>query len=435
MKSFFDGTLKKKLQRRAIIVGAYKKAENNNLQQNRLDEMASLCKTAGGKIVGRVSQYVDRFNPATLIGSGKVEEVASLVRENDADLVVFDSSLSASQQMNLEKKLKLQVIDRPGIILDIFALHARTRESKVQVELAQFEYLLPRLAKGWSHLERQEGSIGTRGPGETQLETDRRLIRLRIRDLKKKLKNIEEERLLQRKGRKEFFNVCLVGYTNAGKSSVFNLLTGEDVTAANYLFATLDSTTRRLDLQNGNKALISDTVGFIKKLPVSLVASFKSTLYEASRADLLLHVIDISDENFEERIAAVNSVLNDIGCDNIPVLNLFNKIDKFSDPDMFRLLLGRYSGARFVSAVTGEGINGLLESLHAFIEKSKTTIIADIHPSDGGKLSLLRTIGHLIDSVAEDDILRVKIRLPLIQLGKLETEGIKYRILDDENGD
>lgn len=435
MKSFFDGTLKKKLKRRAVVVGAYKKSESNNNQGNRLDEIISLSRTAGGKIVGSITQYIERFNPSTLIGGGKVEELARLVKEKNADLVVFDTSLSASQQMNLEKKTKTQVIDRPGLILDIFALHARTRESKIQVELAQFEYLLPRLAKGWSHLERQEGSIGTRGPGETQLETDRRLIRLKIRDLKKKIKNIEGERLIQRKQRKGHFNVCLVGYTNAGKSTIFNLLTGEDITAANYLFATLDSTTRRLDLSNGNRILLSDTVGFIKRLPVSLVAPFRSTLYEASSADLLLHVIDIADEDFEEKIATVNGVLNDLGCSDIPIIHLFNKIDKFSDPEMFRLLLSKYSGARFISAVSKEGINRLLESIENYIEKSKATIIADIHPADGGKLSLLSSFGQVIDSVDNDGILKVKVRLPKIMLGKLKAEAIEYQLLDNEDGD
>ncbi len=435
MKSFFDGTLQKKLKRRAIVVGAYKKSENHNNQNNRLDEIISLSRTAGGKVVGSITQYVERFNPSTLIGEGKVEELTRLVKEKNADLVVFDTLLSASQQMNLEKNIKTQVIDRPGLILDIFALHARTRESKIQVELAQFEYLLPRLAKGWKHLERQEGSIGTRGPGETQLETDRRLIRLRIRDLKKKIKNIEGERLVQRKRRKGLFNVCLVGYTNAGKSTVFNLLTGEDITAANYLFATLDSTTRRLDLSNGNKILLSDTVGFIKRLPVSLVAPFKSTLFEASSADLLLHVIDIADEDFEEKISTVNSVLNDLGCGDIPVIHLFNKIDKFSDPEMFRLLLSKYSDARFISAVSKEGINRFLESLENYLEKSKATIIADIHPADGGKLSILRSFGQVIDSVDNNGVLKVKIRLPKVFLGKLNAESIEYQMLDDENGD
>jgi GTP-binding protein HflX len=431
LKSFFDGTPKKRLLQRAVAVGIHKKSDYSLNRQNQLDEIVSLCRTAGADVVGRFSQTVDRFNPSTMLGKGKVEELKAFAENMKTNLLVFDTALSASQQMNLEKKLNLQVIDRPGIILDIFALHARTREARAQVELAQFEYLLPRLARGWKHLERQEGAIGTRGPGETQLETDRRLIRLRIRDLKKKLKAIESERLIQRKGRKDIFKVCLVGYTNAGKSSIFNFLTGENITAANYLFATLDSTTRRLGLTGKNEMLLSDTVGFIRKLPVSLVASFKSTLFEVSDADLLIHVIDISDKDFEERISTVNGVLREIDCHNIPVLHAFNKIDKRNDPDLFRILLGKYPGSRFLSAVTGEGSARLIDTLNTRLEKSRTTVVADIPPDDGSQLNLVNSIGQVIDSVADDGILKVTVKLPINRLGKLKSSGIKFvRIVD-----
>ncbi|UCC80820.1 MAG: GTPase HflX [Candidatus Zixiibacteriota bacterium] len=426
MKSFFDGIPGKRILQRAIVVGVRKKGDYAVTRDNYLDEIASLCRTAGAEVVGRFIQALDRFNPSTLIGVGKVEELAAFAEGKRANLVIFDTSLSPSQQMNLERKLKLQVIDRPGIILDIFALHARTREARVQVELAQFEYLLPRLARGWKHLERQEGSIGTRGPGETQLETDRRLVRLRISELKKKLKRIESERLVQRKMRKGLFKVCLVGYTNTGKSSIFNFLTGEDVTAANYLFATLDSTTRRLKLSGKNELLISDTVGFIRKLPVSLVASFKSTLFEVSSADLLIHVIDTSESYFEDRIASVNSVLGEIDADTIPVLHVFNKIDKINDPDLFRSLLGQYPGSRFVSAVTGEGMGRLMETLESYLEITRVTVIANIHPDDGRKMNILGSLGQLIDSETYDGILKVKVKLPVNRLGKLESEGIEF---------
>lgn len=431
MKSFFDGTPRKKALQRAVAVGVRKKGDYASAQDSYLDEIVSLCRTAGAEVVGRFMQAVDRFNPSTLMGSGKVEELAALVKEKGANLVIFDTSLSPSQQMNLEKKLKLQVVDRPGIILDIFALHARTRESRVQVELAQFEYLLPRLSRGWKHLERQEGSIGTRGPGETQLETDRRLIRLRISELKKKLKRIESERLIQGKMRKGLFKVCLVGYTNTGKSSIFNFLTGENITAANYLFATLDSTTRRLKLSGKNELLISDTVGFIRKLPVSLVASFKSTLYEVSGADLLIHVIDISESDFDDRIATVNGVLREIECGGIPVLHIFNKIDKLNDPDLFRSLLGQYPGSRFASAVTGEGMARLVESLEFYLDKSRVTVMANIPPHDSDKINLLSSLGQLIDSETDDGILKVKVKLPVNRLGKLTSKGIEFVRLKD----
>jgi GTP-binding protein HflX len=431
LKSFFDGISKKRLRQHAVAVGIQKKGDYSLNRQNHLDEIVSLCRTAGAEVVGRFTQSVERFNPSTMLGKGKVEELNAFAKNMNANLLVFDTALSASQQMNLEKKLNLQVIDRPGIILDIFALHARTREARAQVELAQFEYLLPRLARGWKHLERQEGAIGTRGPGETQLETDRRLIRLRIRDLKKKLKAIENERLIQRKGRKDIFKVCLVGYTNAGKSSIFNFLTGEDITAANYLFATLDSTTRRLRLTGKNELLLSDTVGFIRKLPVSLVASFKSTLFEVSDADLLIQVIDISDEEFEDRISTVNGVLREIDCHNIPVLYAFNKIDKRNDPDLFRVLLGKYPGSRFLSAVTGEGTARLIETLNSRLEKSRTTVIADIPPDDGSQLNLVNSMGQLIDSVADNGILKVTVKIPINRLGKLKSSGIKFVRIDD----
>jgi GTP-binding protein HflX len=431
LKSFFDGRPKRKTRRRAVVVGVYKKRDASAVRGNNLDEIESLCRTAGARVVGRLSQMVERFTPATLLGSGKVEKLADYTKENEANLVIFDTSLSPSQQTNLEKRLNLQVVDRPALILDIFAFHARTRESRVQVELAQLEYLLPRLAKGWTHLERQEGSIGTRGPGETQLETDRRLLRLRISELKKKLKRIESERKTQRKMRKGLFKVCLVGYTNTGKSTIFNFITGEKIIAANYLFATLDSTTRRLKLSGKNELLISDTVGFIRKLPVSLVASFKSTLFEATDADLLLHVVDTSEPEFEDRIATVNGVLSEIGADKIPVLHIFNKIDKIDNPGLFRSLLAQYPGSKFVSAITGEGMGRLMETLESYLETNRTTVIVKIHPDNGHKLNTVNSIGQLLDSETDNGILKVKVRLPVNRLGKLVSEGIEFEEASD----
>jgi GTP-binding protein HflX len=434
LKSFFEDIQAKKIRQRAIVVGVFKKAAGASHDDDLLDEIVSLCRTAGARVVGRVVQYVDRYNASTIIGSGKVAELASLIKERDADIVVFDTRLSPSQQVNLERSFSRQVIDRPGLILDIFAIHARTREAQVQVELAQLEYLLPRLAGGWTHLERQEGAIGTRGPGETQLETDRRLVRKRIRDLKRKLEAIEGERRIQRKERARLFKVCLVGYTNAGKSTIFNFLTGEEVVAEDYLFATLDSTTRRLKLSGRNEILLSDTVGFIKRLPVFLIASFKSTLQEASGADLLLHVIDIHDRGFEEQIAAVNGILDEIGCRDIPLMNVFNKIDKRNDPDLFRSLLGRYPGSRFISAISGEGMNKLRSDLDQLLETSKVTIIARIEPDQGDKLNLVSSLGHLLDSFSDDGVLKITVRLPARMLGKLKSEGIEFARLESDGG-
>jgi GTPase len=433
LKSFFHETSRKKIKQRAIIVGAYKKSDRLVSEEESLDELASLCHTAGAQVVGRIIQVLDRYNSATLIGSGKVEELALMVKELRADLVVFDINLAPSQQVNLEKRLSRQVIDRPGLILDIFAIHAKTRESRTQVELAQMQYILPRLSGGWTHLERQEGAIGTRGPGETQLETDRRLVRKRIVDLKKKLDEIEDERQIQRKGRSELFNVCLVGYTNAGKSTIFNKLTGENVIAENYLFATLDSTTRRVKLSGRNEILLSDTVGFIKRLPISLVASFKSTLLEASESDLLLHVIDISDSDFEERIATVNGILDEIGCRNIPLIPIFNKIDLRHDPDLFRALLTRYPGARFVSASSGEGFSKLKIDLEQYLDRSRVTIQVKLQAFNSHALKLLNSLAYIVESQALDGTLEIKARLPEARLGKLEREGIEFSLVESFN--
>lgn len=434
MKSFLHETSKKKSKQRAIAVGVCKKGEPGSDGAAPLEELVSLCKTAGAQVVGRLTQVLERYNAATLIGSGKVDELAELTRDRNADIVVFDTVLAPSQQVNLEKRLGMQVIDRPGVILDIFAIHAKTREARAQVELAQMQYMLPRLAGGWSHLERQEGAIGTRGPGETQLETDRRLVRKRITDLKKKLENIEGERHLQRQGRQELFNVCLVGYTNAGKSTVFNRLTGESVTAENYLFATLDSTTRKVKLSAKNQILLSDTVGFIRRLPVTLVASFKSTLLEASEADLLLHVIDIADDYFEERITTVNDILKEIGCEGIPGIPIFNKIDLRNDPDLYRTLIQKYPGARFISAASGEGLSRLKADLEELVENSRVTIQADIAPSEGRVYGILSAIGQVLSSRADDGVINLTVRLPQSRLGRLKNEGVKYKVLENANG-
>ncbi len=426
MKSFFVGRPTRRVRQSAVVVGVYEKTEEIHPDVNLLEEIVSLCRTAGARVVGRLIQHVDHFSAATMVGSGKVDELGRLAEETGANLVVFDVRLSPSQQMNLEKRLGIQVLDRPGLILDIFAIHARSREAQVQVELAQLEYLLPRLAGGWTHLERQEGAIGTRGPGETQLETDRRLVRKRIRDLKDKLKGIERERQIQRKARSEQFKVCLVGYTNAGKSTIFNRLAGENVVADNYLFATLDSTTRRIRISGRNEILLSDTVGFIRRLPVPLVASFKSTLMEASGADLLLLVVDIQDADFEQKIGTVNEILGEIGCRDTPVVHVFNKTDRRNDPDLFRSLLARYPGSKFVSAVTGEGMEKLLRSLETMIEDSKTTVIASIDPGRRDQINLIGSLGHLLDSAADDGVLKIKVKLPRIYLGKLRREGIDF---------
>ena len=287
---------------RALLVGAPLKEVDSRVVQEHIEELTRLTDTAGGEVVGVVIQRIDAPNAHTYIGSGKVDEVRDRVAEFEADLVIFDEDLKPDQAKNLERSLGVRVMDRSELILDIFASRARTHEARIQVELAQLEYLLPRLQRMWTHLSRIRGGIGLRGPGETQLETDRRLIGRRIADLKRKLVKVVEARATQRKRREGIYRVALVGYTNAGKSSILKALSGADILVEDRLFATLDSATRQIDVGGGYEALLTDTVGFIRKLPHHLVASFRSTLEEAREADLLLHVIDASHPHRDEQM-------------------------------------------------------------------------------------------------------------------------------------
>jgi len=328
-----------------------------------LDELAELSQTAGAEVVHRFIQARDRLDPATFVGEGKAQEIASFCGANKATLVVFDDDLSPAQVKNLEKILSCKVMDRTGVILDIFARRARSRESKVQVELAQYTYLLPRLTRAWSHLSRQAGGIGTRGVGETQLETDRRVIRRRIALLTRTLESIASHREVQRRRRKDTFEVALVGYTNAGKSSLLNRLTSAHAFVEDRLFATLDTTFRRMPVEAlRQEVLLIDTVGFIRKLPHNLVASFRSTLEQVKEADLLLHVLDASHPRCHEHSATTRQVLAELGLDEVPVVEVLNKVDRAQSG-----LLGRaqalHPEALCVSALTGEG----LEDLRAMI--------------------------------------------------------------------
>jgi len=300
-----------------------------------LNELGELAKTAGAVVVGSTIQKLEHPNVATYVGSGKVDEIVEERKRLDANVVIFDDELSPSQQRNLEKALGVKVIDRTALILDIFATRAQTREGRLQVELAQMQYLLPRLAGQWAHLERMEGAIGTRGPGETQIETDRRLINSRIAKLRRDLREVSQQRELyrRRRARNNVPVVALVGYTNAGKSTLMRALSGADVLAEDKLFATLDPVTRRLGLPSGEVVLLTDTVGFIQKLPTQLVAAFRATLEELSEADLLLHVVDISHPNAFEQTQTVESTLRELGVDGKPVLLALNKVDRLRDED------------------------------------------------------------------------------------------------------
>lgn len=312
----------------AVLVGLLLPNQKEDQLREYLDELAFLAETAGATCAKRFTQRLPHPDISTFVGKGKLNEIAEYIEKNKIDIAIFDDELSGSQIRNIEKVLKCRVLDRNNLILDIFAKRARTAQSKAQVELAQYQYLLPRLTRMWTHLEKQRGGIGMRGPGEAEIETDRRVIRDKLARLKEKLRVIDKQNITQRKQRGQMVRVALVGYTNVGKSTLMNLLSKADVFAENKLFATLDTTVRKIVLDN-IPFLLSDTVGFIRKLPHSLVESFKSTLDEVREADILVHVVDISHHNFEEQIDVVNGTLHEIGASEKPTIIVFNKIDAF----------------------------------------------------------------------------------------------------------
>ena len=317
------------VKERAVLVGVILKDQPVEQEMEYLDELAFLAETAGAQTLKSFTQKLDHTEPRTFVGSGKLAEINEYIKANEINLAVFDDELSPSQQRNIEKVLQIKVLDRTQLILDIFARRARTAQAQVQVELAQYQYLMPRLTRMWTHLEKQQGGIGNRGPGEKEIETDRRIVRDRLSKLRERLKEIEKQGFNQRKARGNMVRVALVGYTNVGKSTIMNLLSKSDVFAEYKLFATLDTTVRKVVFDN-IPFLLSDTVGFIRKLPHHLVESFKSTLDEVREADILIHVIDVSHPNFEAHIDVVNHMLQELGSADKPVIQVFNKIDAFS---------------------------------------------------------------------------------------------------------
>lgn len=325
IKKLYDTAIKSE---RAVLVGIITPNETEDQEKEYLEELAFLVETAGGETIHSFTQRMQKPDRATFVGSGKLDEIKAYVNAEEADMVVFDDELSPSQLRNIENELKVKILDRSNLILDIFANRAKTAQAKTQVELAQLQYLLPRLTRMWTHLERQKGGIGMRGPGETQIESDRRMILNKISLLKEKLKQIDKQNETQRKNRGELIRVALVGYTNVGKSTIMNMISKSDVFAENKLFATLDTTVRKVVIDN-LPFLLSDTVGFIRKLPHHLVECFKSTLDEVREADILVHVVDISHPNFEDHINAVNETLKELGAIDKPVITVFNKIDAY----------------------------------------------------------------------------------------------------------
>jgi GTP-binding protein HflX len=397
-----------------------------------LDELRGLATTAGATVVGGLCQKRLKVNPATYIGRGKLQELQEQVQAADVDVVIFDNDLSPGQIRNLEKATKVKVLDRSELILDIFATRARSHEARLQVELAQLEYALPRLRQMWTHLGRIEGGIGTRGPGETQLEEDRRLVDQRIRDLKSRLVEVQARKEREVQSRSEEHTVSLVGYTNAGKSTLMNALTGAGVYVEDKLFSTLDTRTRQWHLKDWGRVLLSDTVGFIRDLPHHLIASFKATLEEARQARLLLHVVDASNEQAEEQIKAVNEVLKELGCADKPALLVLNKVDRVADPSLVQVLQSHHPRAVAVSAARREGLDALQEAVIEMLSADFANAAIDTDAGNGKVLAYLAAHAEIYRQEYRDGRVQVYCYLPRHLLHHIQGPAVQVRFLDDK---
>lgn len=390
---------KKETEKTVLVCYSNKKIQNAYHSEESLTELKFLAETAGADVIGTFFQENENFDSRFMIGKGKVEEIANFVADNNVALVIFENELAYTQLRNLEQKIKCKIIDKSNLILDIFASNARSAQAKLQVELAQLEYSLPRLTRQWTHLSKQFGGIGTKGPGETQIETDRRLIQTRITVLKERLLKVFEQRKTQSFSRRKFFRISLVGYTNAGKSTLLNALTNSNVYVEDKLFATLDTSTKLLELvmideETGKtkypkKVLISDTVGFIKNLPHNLIESFKSTLSEVIESDLLLHVIDIAGENFIEQMEVVNETLNEIGAGGKLVVHVFNKVDNLEDKDIITSMKRLYKDSVFISAEKGLNLNKLISRIKDELNKENTERTIKLKADEHKKVSII----------------------------------------------
>ena len=406
---------RRKRPERVFLVGVELKSRDRAAMRDSLAELGELAATAGGEIIGEGLQKTESLNPATFIGKGKAGEFADFCRRQDVDMVIFDDDLSPAQSRNLEKIFNCKVLDRTSLILDIFAQRARTREGKLQIELAQLQHLLPRLTKYWGHLSRQTGGIGMRGgEGESQLESDRRKVQERIDKIVRDLDTVRRQRATQRVGRQRnnWPLASIVGYTNAGKSTLLNALTGADVLVKDILFATLDPTTRRLKLPTNQNVLLTDTVGFIRKLPHGLVEAFKATLEEVVQADLLLHVVDVSHPQAEEQIAAVNAVLAEIGAGEKTTLMVFNKMDLPHDQGALNRLQERHPHAVAISAVTGEGITSLLAEVGTQLRPKREFLELRVPHEQAAVIARLHKVGQVISRSYRGPAARFKARIP-----------------------
>jgi len=420
---------------RAVLVGAT--ADRSDPALESLEELKRLADTAGAVVLGECVQHRRAPHPATFLGSGKVEELAQLCRATDADVVIMDVNLTAAQVRNLEKATDRKVIDRTELILDIFARGARTSQACDQVELAQLEYTFPRLMGMWTHLERVEGGIGVRGPGERQIETDRRLVRKRIKDLRRRIDRSIRRHEREARSRREEVTACLVGYTNAGKSTLMNALTGAGVVVGDKLFATLDTRTRACDLGEGRKVLLSDTVGFIRKLPHHLVASFHATLEEARTADLLLHVVDAASPHAEHQMESVMDALGQLGCADHSILCVYNKMDLVSDESALPVLRKRFGTGVCISAATGEGLDDLRHIMRDRADRSALTTTITMPPSAGRLQAFLSEHADILSREYGNEAVRMEVRLARKHVGtvrKLGGELVEERNAADSGG-
>ena len=414
---------------KALLVGVVQSGMTAEVVEEHLEELAFLAKTAGAEIVGTVTQRMEKINPRYYIGSGKAEQIVNQAEELDVQLIIFDDELSPSQVRNFHKlNQSVKVIDRTGLILDVFAQHAQSREAKTQVELAQLQYLLPRLTRMWTHLERQMGGIGTRaGAGETQIEVDRRMVRERISRLKNELGKIDRERITQSKRRKEAFRVALVGYTNTGKSTLMNALTGSDIFVKDQLFATLDTTVRSLHFDTNHKILLSDSVGFIRKLPHNLIASFRSTLMEVRDADLLLIVMDASSLTIDEQLKTVREVLLSIHAHQNKSLLVMNKIDKIEKSSILQNLKTDYQDAIFISALNHLRLDTLQNAIIKVMDKSYQTTTVIFDPKMGKEISSVYQELEVLDIEYREDGVHLTVRgdpVSVKRVKKLSESGI-----------
>ncbi len=413
-------TNKPEQKERVLLVGLYGPDVPREIAKEHLDELERLTQTAGGYTVDKLLQNRTQADPGTYIGKGKLDELSSIVGSSQIDLVIFDDDLTPTQVRNIQRNTNAKILDRSGLILDIFAYRAKTFAAKTQVEMAQLQYLLPRLTRAWTHLSRQKGGIGTKGPGETQIETDRRLIGKRIATLKTKLEKLDRQRMTQRKGRRGMTRIALVGYTNAGKSTLMNALTTTNVFAEDRLFATLDSTVRKFTIENKD-LLISDTVGFIRKLPHNLIESFKSTLDEIRESDILLHVVDASSIVADDYIKVVQKTLEEIGADSKPVILVFNKVDNIEDKSRILALKREYPDAVWISASRHIGLNNLEAKVLEVMQKGLIRQTLEVPVKDYKAVSFIHDIALVEKEEYIDDTVRITFEIHDRYLGELKS--------------